>query len=89
MNSTRTFYALLLGAFALIGIFVAMNALAEHDNVIGTIEALLGALIATIAAAAWHIGSVLDEHFERIWPKPPKPQRIQPHAQQPPQGPGQ
>lgn len=81
MNSTRGFLAFLLFPATAAAVLYAVYECSEGPEGFGSIRALLALLIAAVAIGAAYIGSVIDEHFRRVWP-PVQPQSVQP----PPQG---
>ena len=80
MTSYRGFYGVLIAIIAVAGLVEILTAIsAEHTE---TVDLLLGGLIAAIGISALYLGAVLDEKFPTL----PKPQIVQPGAQQMPQG---
>lgn len=82
MNSMRGFFALVTFAAAAASVLYAIYEVSDGPEGLGSIRALLALLIAAVAIGAAYIGSVIDEHFRRIWPPVVQPQSVQP----PPQG---
>lgn len=83
MKTMRGFFAVLLGILFMLAAAEALLALDERESAIKAIEATLGVVAMAVILSAAYIGSVIEEHFTRIWPEQ-KP--IEPSAQQPPQG---
>lgn len=60
-----------------------LSAFSASESAIHEIEALIAALIVTVALAAGYIGSVLEENLNRVAaPQQKSPQPVAPHAQQ-------
>lgn len=69
MKNTRGFLGALLVVGAAIGLLIGFDGVADSKvPEIGTIEMLLGILIAAVAFGAMYVGAALDAHRQPIQP---------------------